>query len=114
MNDIFFYVLMFVSALITAFSQVLLKISADKKHKSFIFEYLNPYVLVSYFCYGIVLLLNIYIYTVMDYRFGVVINSLGMVLVMLLSWIVLKEKISKRKVFGNALVILGIVCFTLL
>ena len=36
MSDSLFYVLMLLSAAITAFSQVILKISANKKHKAFI------------------------------------------------------------------------------
>lgn len=63
-----FYILMIISALITAFSQVILKKSANKKHKNIIFEYLNPYVLFSYVCYVGVLVLNVFIYTKVDYR----------------------------------------------
>lgn len=109
-----FYVLMIISALITAFSQVILKKSANKKHKSIIFEYLNPFVLLSYLCYVGVLVLNVFIYTMVDYRFGVVINSMSTVLVMLLSRAVLKERIEKKQLVGNALIVCGILVFMLL
>ena len=112
MNKIF-YLLMLLSAGITAFSQVVLKISADKKHRGVIFEYLNPYVIFSYACYFGVLVLNVYIYTVVDYRFGVVINSLASVLVLVLSKLILKETISKRRIAGNVLIIFGIIIFSL-
>lgn len=109
-----FYVLMIISALITAFSQVILKKSANKKHKSIVFEYLNPFVSLSYLCYVGVLVLNVFIYTMVDYRFGVVINSMSTVLVMLLSRAVLKERIEKKQLVGNALIVCGILVFMLL
>ena len=102
---------MAVSAFITAFSQIILKKSADKKHKSIIFEYLNPYVIFSYMCYVGVLILNVFIYTKVDYRFGVVINSMTTVFVMLLSRAVLKEKITPKRIIGNILIVCGILVF---
>ena len=104
---------MFLSAGITAFSQIILKKSANKKHKGFIFEYMNPYVLFSYMCYFGVLVLNVLIYTKIDYRFGVVINSMSSVLVMILSRVLLHEVITKRRICGNVLVVIGILVFTL-
>jgi len=109
-----FYVLMLASATITAFSQIILKKSANKKHKGIIFEYINPYVLFSYVCYFGVLVLNVFIYTKIDYRFGVVINSMASVLVMVFSKLMLKETITRRRIWGNVLIILGIVIFSLL
>ena len=113
MNNWLFYVLMLLSAAITAFSQVILKISANKKHNGLIFEYINPYVLFSYMCYFGVLVLNVFIYTKIDYRFGVVINSMSSVLVMILSRVLLHEVITKRRICGNVLVVIGILVFTL-
>lgn len=113
MNDIWFYILILISASITAGSQILLKVSANKTYKHIIFEYLNPNVIISYAGYVLVLVINVIIYTKIDYRFGVVINSLSIVLIMILSKIILKETMTKRKIVGNALIILGIACFTL-
>lgn len=101
------------SACITAFSQIILKKSADRKYKSVFFEYLNPYVIFSYVCYIGVLVLNVFIYTKVDYRFGVVINSMSTVFVMLLSHIILKEVITKRRIIGNVIIVCGILAFML-
>lgn len=114
MNNSLFYVLMLLSAAITAFSQVILKISANKKHNGLIFEYINPYVIFSYMCYFGVLVLNVFIYTKIDYRFGVVINSMASVLVVVFSKLILKETITKSRIAGNVLIILGIFIFSLL
>lgn len=113
MNNWLFYILMVLSAGITAFSQIILKKSANKTHKGFIFEYINPYVIFSYMCYFGVLVLNVFIYTKIDYRFGVVINSMSSVLVMILSRVLLHEVITKRRICGNVLVVIGILVFTL-
>lgn len=104
---------MLVSAFTTAISQIMLKVSANKKHRHFIFEYLNPYVILSYAGYVAVLVINVIIYTKIDYRFGVVINSLSTVLIMVLSRLILKETLTNKKLIGNALIILGIACFSL-
>lgn len=104
---------MAVSAAITAFSQILLKKSADIPHKAVIFEYFNPFVVLSYVCYIGVLALNVFIYTRIDYRFGVVINSLSTVFVMVLSRVLLKEKMTLRHILGNSLIVAGIVVFML-
>lgn len=105
---------MLVSAFITAASQILLKKSANRQHKRILFEYLNPYVIISYICYIGVLALNVFIYTKIDYRFGVIINSLSMVFIMILSKVILKENLNRKRIAANILIIAGIICFTLL
>ncbi len=104
---------MILSAFITALSQIILKKSANREHRSIFFEYLNPYVVFSYVCYAGVLVLNVFIYTKVDYRFGVVINSMSNVFVMLLSHILLKESITKKRIIGNAIIVCGILVFML-
>lgn len=112
-KQLLFYLLMLLSAAMTASSQILLKLSANRKHKSRSREYLNPLVITAYALFGSVLLLNVYIYTVMDYRFGVVMNALASLLVMLLSVLILKEKMTGRRIIGNGLVLLGVIVFSL-
>ncbi len=104
---------MILSALITALSQIILKKSASKTYKSMIFKYVNPYVLFSYTCYVGVLVLNVFIYTKTDYRFGVVINSVSTVFVMLLSHFILNESLTQKRVAGNIIIICGILIFML-
>ena len=102
---------MIISAFITAFSQIILKKSANRQHKSIFSEYINPYVLFSYACYFGVLVLNVFIYTKVDYRFGVVINSMSTVFVMLLSRIILQECVTKKRIIGNVIIVCGILVF---
>ena len=93
---------------------MILKKSAQKKQESILGEYLNPYVIISYIDYFLVLSLNIFLFTKMDYRYGVISNSLAIVFVMLLSRLVLGEKITLRKWVGTMLVVAGVLCFSLI
>lgn len=47
----------------------------------------------------------------LDYKNGPIIESLGYIFVMILSRMFLKEKITKKKILGNALILLGIIVF---
>lgn len=97
----------------SAISQVLLKQSANKKYENPIREYLNWRVIVAYGIFFGVLLLNTYCYTKVDMRYGPVIDTATYVFVLLFSWLILKEKITKQKVIGNLIIILGIIIYTL-
>ena len=67
----------------SAISQVLLKQSANMEYKNPLREYLNWRVILAY------------------------------VFVLLFSWRILKEKISRGKIIGNLIIILGILVYTL-
>ncbi len=112
MNKVFM-LLMFSGTFFTAISQVLLKQSANKSYKHPIFEYLNWRVMLSYFIFFGVLLVNTYAYTKVDMKYGAVIDTFSYVFVMLLSYILLKEKFSKGRVIGNLIIIVGILIYTL-
>ena len=81
----------------SAISQVLLKQSANQKYKNPIREYLNWRVILAYGIFFGVLLLNTYCYTKVDMRYGPVIDTAAYVFVLLFSWLILKEKITKGK-----------------
>ena len=108
-----YYILLSISALISALSQILLKKSANHRHSGLLSEYLNPLVIVAYFLFFGVMLFNIYIFTLVEYKFGIVINSFSTIFVLILSNHLLNEKITSRKVIGNILIFLGIVVFSL-
>lgn len=99
--------------LLTATSQTLLKKSANEKHKNIIFEYLNWRVITAYVIFVLVLLLNTYAYTKVPLKYGAVIDTLSYVFVLLFSVALLKEKVTIGKFIGNALIIAGILIYTL-
>ena len=105
--------LMFVGTFFTAFSQLLLKQSANKSYKSWIYEYLNWRVITAYGIFAGVLLLNTYAYTRVDMKYGAVIDTFSYVFVMILSYFVLKEKFTKGKLIGNLLIMTGVFIYTM-
>lgn len=108
-----YMLLMFAGTFFTAISQVLLKQSANRSHKSWIYEYLNWRVILSYGIFFGVLLLNTYAYTRVDMKYGAVIDTFSYVFVMLLSFFLLGEKFTRRKVIGNLIIIGGVLLYTL-
>ena len=99
------------AGVLSSFSQILLKKSADKKRKHIIYEYLNLNVILSYgitfLCIGLIIIA----FRGIPYKLGSVLESLTYLYIMVLSNVFLKQKITKRKVFGNLLIIAGIVIF---
>lgn len=104
---------MFGATFFSAMSQVLLKKSANKTHKKAIYEYLNWRVIVAYFIFFAVLLVNTYAYTGADMKYGAVIDGFTYVFVMLLSWLILREKFTKWKLIGNLIIVAGILIYTI-
>ena len=102
-----------VSLVFSCFAQILLKKSSSEKKKHFIFEYLNVKVCAAYGIIFICMLLMIYAFTGMYYRYGAIIESLAYLLIMLLSRLFLKEKITRRKLIGNCIIVVGVLIFTI-
>lgn len=105
--------LMFVCTFFSAISQVLLKQSANRTYKHPVLEYLNWRVLVAYSIFFTVLLINTYAYTQVEMKYGPVIDAFTYVFVLLLSVGILKEKVSRGKMIGNIIIVLGIIIYTL-
>lgn len=108
-----FMLIMLGGTFFSAISQVLLKQSANKVYKSPIREYLNWRVITAYGIFFGVLLLNTYCYTKVDMRYGPVIDTAAYIFVLLFSWLILKEKITKGKIIGNLIIVLGILIYTI-
>lgn len=103
------YMFIFLSGvLISAFSQILLKIEASKEHKSVIYEYLNVRVILAYIMFFGATLVTIYCYKVLPLSIGAMLDSCGYVFVTVLGYFILKEKVSRRKLLGIALVLIGV------
>ena len=110
MNTIY-VLLMVAAAFLAAISQILLKKSAEKQHKTMAGEYLNLYVLSGYALLVLSLLMNMWSYQGVEYRFGPVINASSYIFVLVLGHLFLKEKITARKLWGNVLIIAGILVY---
>lgn len=115
LSDFTPWVLMFVaSATIAAFAQLLLKKSALEKHDSVLREYLNWKVIVGYSLMFVGMLLGVIGYGKgVQVKSGSVTESIGIVEVAVLSAIFFHEKLTKKKVLGIALILIGIVVFNI-
>lgn len=108
-----FMLIMFAGTFFTAISQILLKQSADKTYTHPLLEYLNWRVILSYMIFAAVLLLNTYAFTKVEMKYGAVIDTCSYFFVMILSWIILKEKMTKKRIIGNLLIMSGVFIYTL-
>ena len=100
---------------ISSISQILLKKSAEKNIDATGFkeQYLNKLVIIGYFLLFIAMLIPLYTYQFVPLKYGAVIESLGYVFIMVISAIFLKEKITKKKLLVNLIIVAGVIIFNL-
>ncbi|MCR5502276.1 MAG: multidrug ABC transporter [Lachnospiraceae bacterium] len=109
-----YILLMILSQFIASFSQILLKKSSEKEYPNRIREYLNVLVIVGYGMMFISLFLTMIAYKGFENFAAVpVLESMGYIIVMLLSRIFFKESITARKGLGIALIIGGIIVYSM-
>lgn len=108
MNNIGYVLLFLFSVFVSSCSQIALKKSANKKHESKIREIMNPLVLGAYICFFGASLLTVFAYRGVDLSWGPVLETTSYIYILILSAIFLKEKITKKKVLGNIIIIIGI------
>lgn len=114
MNEKILFSLIFIfGVFISSISQIILKKSADKTYDSRIKEYLNPKVIFAYTIFFAATLCSVWAYTVIPLSLGPILESAGYIFVAFLSWLFLKEKISKQKLIGLSIIIIGIIIYSL-
>ncbi len=114
MNELVLYSLvMLLSVLVSSVSQIMLKKSAQKQYSSKIREYLNAPVIIAYILFFGCTLITMYALKVVPLSMGPVIEASGYIFVAVLSFIFLKEKLTKRQIAGMVLIIAGIIIFSL-
>lgn len=109
-----FFLLMLILETIASTSQVLLKKSAQKEYPSFIREYLNVLVIGGYGLLVLSMVISIFCYSGLGYMGVVVMEPIAYIIVMFMSRVIFKEKITPRKIAGMILIIGGIAAFYLL
>lgn len=106
-NDIFILV-MFVSVFIATISQVLLKLSARRKYSSIIKEYLNAWVILAYTLFFISSLISVFALKYVPLSIAPIIESCGYIMVAVLGYYVLGERLNKKQIMGMCIIFLGI------
>ncbi len=102
-----------ISVVLSCVSQMLLKVSANKKWNTRVREYLNMFVISAYFLLGACMLLTIYMYRGMEFKYGAIIESLSYVIIMIMGKLFFDEPFTQKKILGNVLIILGIFIFNI-
>ena len=108
-----YFAILFIATIFSAFSQVLLKQSARREHRSWIYEYLNWRVILAYGIAFTVLMVNTYAYTEVEIKYASIIDAFSYVNVMIFSYLLLKEKFTGLQLVGNLIIITGILVYTL-
>ncbi len=106
-----YIILLILAVLVSSISQIILKKSASKTYTSIFKEYFNIYVITGYGLMVISTILVILGLKGVPYKNEPIIESLGYIFVMILSNIILKEKITRKKLIGNLLIFLGIIVY---
>lgn len=101
------------SGILSSFSQILLKKSAQLKRESVVKEYLNIYVISGYVITAFCMLLTILAYRGMPFKYGAVLESLSYLYIMVLSRVLLGEKLTRKKITGNIIIVIGVIIFSL-
>ena len=99
--------------LVSSYSQIMLKKSAQKTYSTKLREYLNPLVIIAYGLFFGCTLLSLYALKVVPLSMSPILEASGYIFVAILSFIFFKEKLTKKQVIGMAMIIGGIVVYTL-
>lgn len=94
--------------LLSAVSQLILKKAADNPRYTGMRAYLNAPVMLAYGLFFGCMLLNVVALRTLDLTVASVLEASGYLYVMVLSYLVLHEKITRRRLLGNLLIVLGI------
>ena len=108
-----YIVIWLLSVIISAFSQVLLKIAANRKYENHLREYLNPLVITAYMIFGISWAMTTYALRYVSYAdHSPIIEATSYIWGPLFGVVLLREKITKRRLLGMLVILAGIMIFT--
>lgn len=108
-----YIILLVLAVLVSSVSQIILKKSASKTYNSIFREYFNLYLITGYGLMVVSTVLVILGLKGVPYKNEPIIESLGYIFVMILSNLILGERITKKKIIGNLLILSGIIIYYL-
>ncbi len=106
--------ILLVSVFVSAISQVMLKISANRQHQSAVKEYANPLVVGAYALFVLSTLMTVYAYKEVPLSMGPILESTSYLYITAFGVLIFKEKVSAKKLLALALIVGGICVFALL
>ena len=113
-NDFYlFFLIALASVLIADISQIILKKAALKTYDKWYLSYLNGPVIFAYFLFFLSTICSMIALRKLPLSLSPMWQSMGQIFVALLSFFILKEKLTKKKIIGIAVIIIGLFIFSL-
>lgn len=106
-----YYIVLLVMTALGSVASLFLKKSSSETN--FFKMLLNPYLYVGGILYLLSAVLNIYVLRYLDYSVVLPLTAITYIWTMILSYFVLKEKITIKKMSGVILIVLGAVCVSI-
>lgn len=113
MDNKYYIIILLVSVFISAVSQIILKTAANKTYESAIKEYLNFRVIFSYGLFFLSTILTMIALKKVPLSMQPILESTSYIYVSVMGYLLLKERFSKRKLLGLALILLGIFVYSI-
>jgi drug/metabolite transporter (DMT)-like permease len=102
-----------ISVFISSIAQVMLKVEANKTHKTRLQEYLNPMVAGAYGIFFVSVFLTYYALKYVPLTYSPIVEPLSYIFVPVIGVLLLHEKLSKRRILGMLIMIAGIAVFSI-
>lgn len=101
------------SVFISSVSQILLKKAANRTYETPLKEYLNPLVVGAYGLFFCSVILTMLALKYVPLSMSPILESTGYIFVSVMGYILLKERFTRRKLCGFALILAGVIIFNL-
>lgn len=109
-----YYAALGIGVLLTACAQLLIKIGANKYGgNGFLSTYLNFPTILAFFLFFITTVLNTFAYRTVPLKASVAVLPANFVAVGILSFLVLKERLTKKQLVGVIIILTGIMLYAL-
>ena len=109
----YYIIILLVSVFISAVSQIILKTAANKTYDSALKEYLNFRVIFSYGLFFLSTILTMIALKKVPLSMQPILESTSYIYVSVMGYVLLKERFSRRKLLGLALILLGIFVYSI-
>ncbi|MBP9996670.1 MAG: multidrug ABC transporter [Lachnospiraceae bacterium] len=105
--------LILLGTFISSVAQIFLKKAAGRSYSSWIKEYLNPTVIISYIVFFGATLLNVVAYKVVPLSLGPILEASSYIYVTIWGVTIFKEKMNIKKLIALMIIIAGIVVYAI-
>ncbi|MCI8640283.1 MAG: EamA family transporter [Clostridia bacterium] len=112
-NVLMFSGIYILGVFVSSIAQILLKKSANIERENKLKEYLNFKTIFAYGIFFGATLCTLFAYKFIPLTMGTILETTGYIFVTILSYFLLKEKITKKKLIGLVIIIIGVLIFSI-